>query len=55
MRAGLELPADKRPPRYVPLKKGEVRSALRDTRNVIGILGLRWAAIAKRAVLGGRR
>lgn len=54
MRPGVEH-LEKSPPKYVPLRHGEVRSALRDTRNVIGILGLRWAVLVKRAVLGGRR
>jgi hypothetical protein len=35
----------------VPLRKGEIRQTLRSSRNVIGLLGLQWASIARRALV----
>jgi len=36
----------------IPLEKGEVRKAFHDTWMVMGIVGLRWRGIVKRAVKG---
>ncbi len=37
-----------------PLRPGELREALRQTRNMIGLLGLKWASLVRRAVAGGK-
>jgi hypothetical protein len=39
---------------YRPLEPGEFRRALHDTKLTVGLLGLRWASLAKRAVFGRR-
>jgi hypothetical protein len=37
-------------PKPVPLAKGEVRQAIKDTWRVMGIIGLRWRSIVRRAL-----
>jgi hypothetical protein len=39
---------------YRPLEPGELRRALRDTKLTVGLLGLRWASLARRALFGRR-
>jgi len=41
-------------PAYRPLQPGELRRLARTTKLSIGLLGLQWAALAKRAVFGRR-
>jgi hypothetical protein len=43
-----------RRPAYRPLQPGELRRLARTTKLSIGLLGLQWAALAKRAVFGRR-
>jgi hypothetical protein len=43
-----------RRPAYRPLERGEIRRAILDTRNAVGLLGLRWASLGKRALFGRR-
>lgn len=49
------LAVDEKRPELPPLRPGEIRKALGDTRNVIGLLGLRWASLMKRAVFARRK
>ena len=45
-------PPKKAKPDVLPLEKGEVRKALRSTWTTMGVIGLQWRSIARRAFAG---